>query len=99
MLTYVTAGESHGNSLTVIVSGVPAGLALTEEGIRHELLRRKMGYGRGARQAIEPDEVLITGGVRFGKTIGSPVSLVIRNADWANHLDDMAVEWEPPEGY
>ena len=99
MLTYVTAGESHGNSLTVIVSGVPAGLALTEEGIRHELLRRKMGYGRGARQAIEPDEVLITGGVRFGKTIGSPVSLVIRNADWANHLDDMAVEGEPPEGY
>lgn len=99
MLTYVTAGESHGNSLTVIVSGVPAGLTLTEESIRADLLRRKVGYGRGERQRIEPDEVLITGGVRFGKTIGSPVSLVIRNADWANHLDDMAVEGEAPAGY
>ena len=61
MLSYVTAGESHGYALTVIVSGVPAGLALSEDGIRRELLRRKVGYGRGERQLIEPDEVLIVG--------------------------------------
>lgn len=99
MLRYSTAGESHGNALTVIVDGVPAGLALSEEGITRDMARRRAGYGRGPRQAFERDEVMLTGGVRFGRTTGAPVSMLIRNADWENHMEDMSPDGERPEGY
>ena len=88
---YVTAGESHGPQLTAIVSGVPAGLEISEDQINCDLARRQSGYGRGGRQKIERDKVEVTGGIRFGRTIGSPVSLTIRNRDWKNWADRMAV--------
>ncbi|TDA67725.1 MAG: chorismate synthase [Clostridia bacterium] len=81
---FLTAGESHGRELTVIVDGVPAGLPLEAGYINEQLARRQAGYGRGGRMAIERDEVRITAGVRGGLTLGSPVSLVIANRDWAN---------------
>ena len=93
---YVTAGESHGPCLTAIVSGVPAGLKISEDAINSDLARRQAGYGRGGRQKIERDRVEVTGGVRFGRTIGSPVSLVIRNRDWENWTDRMAVFGDAP---
>ena len=83
-MDYITAGESHGPVLTAIVSGVPAGLSISEKGINADLARRQSGYGRGGRQAIEKDTVSVTSGVRFGQTIGSPVTLSVVNRDWAN---------------
>ena len=74
-MQYVTAGESHGPKLTAIVSGVPSGLKLTEMVIESDLRRRQSGYGRGGRQKIETDRAVITSGVRFGKTTGSPIAL------------------------
>jgi chorismate synthase len=83
MLRYLTAGESHGKSLTAILEGMPAGVAVTEEDINVELARRQKGYGRGARMtAIETDRVEVTGGIRWGETIGSPVAMTIKNKDW-----------------
>lgn len=82
MLRFLTAGESHGPSLTVIVEGLPAGLAITSEQIGDELARRRLGYGRGPRMRFERDEIRITGGVRHGRTLGSPVSLEILNTEW-----------------
>lgn len=79
MIRYLTAGESHGPELTGIVEGVPAGLPLTEEEIALHLARRQQGYGRGGRMAFEKDRAEITSGVRFGKTIGSPISLRMPN--------------------
>lgn len=96
-MQYITAGESHGPSLTAIVSGVPAGLAISEKGINSDLARRQSGYGRGGRQAIEKDTVSITSGVRFGKTIGSPVTLTVANRDWANWTERMSVFGEVPK--
>ncbi len=90
IMEYVTAGESHGPQLTAIVTGVPAGLAISEEQINHDLARRQSGYGRGGRQDIEHDAVEVTSGIRFGRTIGSPVSLVVRNRDWENWESRMA---------
>jgi chorismate synthase len=89
---FLTAGESHGKGLTVIVEGVPAGLPLTEEYLARDLRRRQGGYGRGRRQKIEQDHAEIRSGVRHGKTIGSPIALLIENKDWVNWQDKMAVE-------
>ena len=75
---FLTAGESHGPALGVTLEGVPAGLALTEDGIAVDLARRQKGYGRGARQAIEQDRAEILGGVRHGRTLGSPVFVIKR---------------------
>ena len=93
---YSTAGESHGPCLTAIVTGVPAGLKISEDSINSDLARRQSGYGRGGRQKIERDHVEVTGGVRFGRTIGSPVSMTIRNRDWENWTDRMAAFGEAP---
>lgn len=81
---FLTAGESHGKSLTAIIEGVPAGFSVDENFINNELKRRQGGYGRGARMKIETDKVEITSGVRFGKTLGSPITLVIQNKDFEN---------------
>lgn len=91
-IRYLTAGESHGKGLVGIIEGVPAGLHLTVEDLHSQLKRRKLGYGRGARQKIETDEVEILSGVRFGQTLGSPVSLWIQNRDWEAWKQIMAVE-------
>lgn len=95
-MRYMTAGESHGPALTAIVDGVPAGLKISEEQINSDLARRQSGYGRGGRQLIERDTVAITSGVRFGRTIGSPITLVVANQDWENWTDRMAVFGEAP---
>ncbi|MCS7296537.1 MAG: chorismate synthase, partial [Dehalococcoidia bacterium] len=81
---FLTAGESHGRGLTVIVEGVPAGLPLRAEDIDRDLARRQGGYGRGGRMKIERDHAEITAGVRHGKTLGSPIALWIENRDWPN---------------
>jgi chorismate synthase len=81
---FVSAGESHGPQLTVIVTGMPAGVLLDRERINRDLARRQHGYGRGGRMKIEHDEVEIAGGVRGGETIGAPVAIVIRNRDFEN---------------
>jgi len=91
-LRYLTAGESHGEGLSAIVDGCPAGLELTATDIDVDLARRQGGYGRGGRQAIERDRVRILGGVRYGRTTGAPVSLYIENRDAANWGDVLAVE-------
>lgn len=83
-MQYITAGESHGPELTVIVSGVPAGLSIRPENIDSDLARRQSGYGRGGRQAIERDRAVITSGVRFGVTTGAPIAITIQNRDWEN---------------
>ena len=87
--TFITAGESHGPALTVIVSGLPAGVALDRGRINRELARRQHGYGRGGRMKIESDEVEITSGVRGGETLGSPISITIRNRDFENWREAM----------
>src|SRR5262245_59080207 len=97
-LRMLTAGESHGPALTVIVVGLPRGVPVRREGLDSDLRRRMGGFGRGGRMAIESDSVEFLGGVRFGETIGSPVSLVIRNRDYENWLDAMAPEGPRPEG-
>ena len=91
-LRFLTAGESHGQALGVIVEGVPAGLALTAEDLAVDLARRQRGYGRGARQAIEHDRAEILAGVRHGRTLGSPILLIVRNRDWDNWTAVMQVE-------
>jgi chorismate synthase len=92
MFRFLTAGESHGKALTVIIEGVPAGLPLSEDYIARDLRRRQGGYGRSQRQQLEEDRAEILSGVRHGLTLGSPISLVIRNRDWENWQDVMAVE-------
>lgn len=96
-MEYITAGESHGPQLSAIVSGVPAGLAISEKGINADLARRQSGYGRGGRQAIEKDTAQITSGVRFGMTLGSPITLTVVNRDWQNWTDRMAVFGDVPQ--
>ncbi|MEG0301900.1 MAG: chorismate synthase [Gordonibacter sp.] len=95
-MRYMTAGESHGPALTAIVDGVPAGLKISEDQINSDLARRQAGYGRGGRQRIETDKVSITSGVRFGRTMGSPIALVVANRDWQNWTDRMAVFGDLP---
>src|SRR4051794_41980855 len=82
MLRYLTAGESHGPALVVVVEGLPAGLTVTVEAIGDELARRRLGFGRGPRMRFERDDVELLGGVRHGLTLGSPVSIVIHNTEW-----------------
>ncbi|MEY4605745.1 MAG: chorismate synthase [Ilumatobacteraceae bacterium] len=82
MLRYLTAGESHGQALVVVVEGLPAGLKVTVDDIQAELGRRRLGYGRGPRQRFEQDEVTLVGGVRHGRTLGSPVAIEIKNTEW-----------------
>lgn len=91
-ITFLTAGESHGRGLIGIIDGIPAGLQLSENDINTELARRKMGYGRGGRMKIEADSAEIWSGVRHGKTLGSPISLLIHNNDWENWTNKMSVE-------
>jgi len=90
VLRFLTAGESHGQALTVIVEGLPAGLPITLEEIQGELARRRLGYGRGPRQRFEQDDITILGGVRHGRTLGSPVSIHIANSEWPKWIDEMS---------
>ena len=83
MLRYLTAGESHGQALVVIVEGLPAGLEVTAEQVQNELARRRLGYGRGPRQRFEEDEIVLIGGIRHGRTLGSPVAIEIKNSEWS----------------
>jgi chorismate synthase len=82
VLRFLTAGESHGQALVVVVEGLPAGLEVTVEEIQAELARRRLGYGRGPRQRFEVDELTLVGGVRHGRTLGSPVAIEIKNTEW-----------------
>ncbi len=96
MLRFLTAGESHGKQVTAILEGMPSGLPISAEWINRQLARRQKGYGRGARQQIEQDQVLIRGGVRHGRTMGGPIALVVENKDNPNWNIIMDVE-EVPE--
>ena len=82
MLRYLTAGESHGQALVVIVEGLPSNLPVTVADIGDELARRRLGFGRGPRQKFEKDEIELIGGIRHGRTLGSPVSVLIKNTEW-----------------
>src|SRR4249920_1785806 len=82
MLRFLTAGESHGQALVVIVEGLPAGLEITVEEIQAEMARRRLGFGRGPRHRFEVDELTLIGGVRHGRTIGSPVAIEIKKTEW-----------------
>lgn len=95
MMNYLTAGESHGPQLTGIIEGIPSGLHLDVGAINDQLKKRQGGYGRGNRQKIEHDEVTITGGVRHGITLGSPIALVVNNRDhahWSQIMDPISPE-------
>lgn len=95
-MRYYTAGESHGPAETAIVTGVPAGLPVSIDHINADLARRQSGYGRGGRQKIERDTAEVTAGIRFGKTLGTPVAITVRNRDWENWTDRMAPFGEAP---
>jgi chorismate synthase len=90
VLRYLTAGESHGPALTVVVEGLPAGLPVTVEQLGDELARRRLGFGRGPRMRFERDDVELLGGVRHGVTLGSPVSIVIHNTEWPKWQEEMS---------
>ncbi|HZU27186.1 MAG TPA: chorismate synthase [Bryobacteraceae bacterium] len=92
MLRFETAGESHGECLVATLTGLPAGIPVSIESINRELWRRQQGFGRGGRMKIETDRAELVAGVRHGQTIGSPVAIIIRNADWKNWTEAMAVE-------
>jgi chorismate synthase len=99
-LRFLTAGESHGPGLSIIVEGLPSNLPLTVEDVNHHLARRQKGYGRGARMKIETDRINFVGGVRHGKTLGSPVSMHITNSDYVNWdkvMNPAAVDESDPE--
>jgi len=97
VLRYLTAGESHGRALTVIVEGLPAGLPILTSDIESELARRRLGYGRGPRQRFEEDRVTLVGGVRHGRTLGSPVAIEIQNSEWFRS-DKWHAEMSPEPG-
>ena len=97
MLRYLTAGESHGQALVVVVEGLPAGLQVTVDDIQSELARRRLGYGRGPRQRFEADELTLIGGVRHGRTLGSPVAIEIKNTEWFR-TDRWHAEMSPAPG-
>jgi len=92
ILRYITAGESHGKALIGILEGIPSGLAVSSEDIDRDLKRRQGGYGRGGRMKIESDHAEILSGIRWGKTIGSPITLLIENKDFKNWLEGMATD-------
>jgi len=91
LFRFLTGGESHGPSLTALIEGLPANLLLDMTAINHHLKRRQGGYGRGARQQIESDTVEILTGVRYGRTMGGPVTLLVRNRDWDNWRERMSI--------
>src|SRR5437868_15218410 len=97
MLRFLTAGESHGKGLVVIVEGLPAGLPVTAEQIQSELARRRLGYGRGPRMRFEQDEVTLLGGIRHGRTLGSPVAIEVGNSEWVKS-DKWHEEMSPAPG-
>src|ERR671928_169307 len=90
MLRFLTAGESHGKGLVVIVEGLPAGLPLTVEEVQGELARRRLGFGRGPRMRFEQDDVTLLGGIRHGRTLGSPVAIEIANTEWPKWEQEMS---------
>lgn len=90
MLRFLTGGESHGRALVVVVDGLPAGLPVRAEDVRLELARRRLGYGRGPRMRFEADELTILGGVRHGRTLGSPVTIEIANTEWPKWTEEMS---------
>ncbi len=96
MFRYFTAGESHGESLVAFLSGVPAGLNIDQQFLDRELWRRQQGFGRGGRMKIETDRAHIVSGVRHGKTIGSPISILLENKDWKNWQESLPVEAGDP---
>jgi chorismate synthase len=98
MLRYLTAGESHGQGLVVVIEGLPAGLAVTVEMIQGELARRRLGFGRGPRQRFEVDELTLLGGVRHGRTLGSPLAIEIANTEWTRS-DKWHAEMSPAPGH
>jgi chorismate synthase len=90
VLRFLTAGESHGRALVVVIEGLPAGLPLTEEEVQAELARRRLGFGRGPRMRFEKDEVALLGGIRHGRTLGSPVAITIANTEWPKWSEEMS---------
>ena len=94
---FLTAGESHGQGLNVILEGIPSNLSISEDFIEKDMSRRQKGYGSGGRMKIEKDRAEIKSGVRHGKTLGSPISLWIENKDWKNWTIPMSVEEVDPE--
>jgi chorismate synthase len=97
MLRFSTAGESHGESLVALISGLPAGVPVDQAFLDHELWRRQQGYGRGGRMRIERDTAHILSGVRHGKTIGSPIAMTLANKDWKNWEEILPVAEGDPE--
>ena len=97
MLKYFTSGESHGEALVAFLSGLPAGLGVALDFVNHELWRRQQGYGRGGRMKIERDTARVLSGVRHGKTIASPIAVLIENRDWKNWQEQLPVENGNPE--
>jgi chorismate synthase len=91
VLRFLTGGESHGPSLSAIIEGLPANLPIDLDAINKQLKRRQGGYGRGARQQIESDTVEILSGVRYGRTMGGPITLLVRNRDWENWRERMSI--------
>jgi chorismate synthase len=90
VLRFLTAGESHGKGLVVIVEGLPAGLSVRAEDISVELARRRLGYGRGPRMRFEADELTLLGGIRHGRTLGSPVAIEVANSEWPKWTEEMS---------
>ena len=90
MLRFLTAGESHGQGLVVILEGLPAGLAITVEQVQAELGRRRLGFGRGPRMRFEEDRLTLIGGVRHGRTLGSPIAIEIANTEWPKWEQEMS---------
>jgi chorismate synthase len=95
VLRFLTAGESHGPALIVVVEGLPAGLAVSADDVAAELARRRLGYGRGPRMRFEQDAVTLVGGVRHGRTLGSPVAIEIRNTEWERNPEKWQTEMSP----
>ena len=90
MLRFLTAGESHGQALVVILEGLPAGIRVTEKQIQDELARRRLGFGRGPRMRFEADDITLVAGIRHGRTLGSPVAIEIRNSEWPKWTEEMS---------
>lgn len=94
-LRFISGGESHGKILSCILEGLPAGLKVSSDFVNSELKRRQGGYGRGGRMKIESDKIIFGSGIRFGETLGSPITLLIKNRDWENWQKKMCAESEP----
>ena len=94
-IKFMSAGESHGKEIFCIVEGLPAGLKVTSDFVNAELKRRQQGYGRGDRMKIESDKIIFASGIRFGETIGSPITLIVENRDWENWTEKMSAEGFP----